>query len=499
MDILRILKSWIIIFMLVVSVVLPVATQPAEAAISVEGAYQNSGKYIVKTIPNPTFGHEWFIVGLARGNYPVPSNYFEKYYKNLVKEVQAVKGNLHDRKYTEYSRVILALSAIGKDARDVGGYNLLEKLADFDKVTWQGVNGPIFALIALDSWQYDLPKNASNSREKMIDTILSKQLEDGGFALSGKKADPDMTGMAIQALSTYKDRKNVAQAIERAVEVMSQIQTNDGAFESWGIANSESAAQVLTALASLNIEPTKDPRFTKVLPRFLDFYNETDGGFKHALSEATSDGMSTEQAHYTLAALLRMKNGQTKFYDMKDTKSNFSDTLGHWAKDFIDEAVSLQLLNGYPDGTFKPNVDLTRAQAASLIVRALKLEAKNDAPFTDIASYLPATAKEIAAAYEAGIVKGSNGKFNPSAKVTRAQLALMLSRAYTHQKGEVYKPQQSAPFSDIGSYDTESVQAITMLYDFGIVSGENGRFKPGNSTMRAHAAKIFVNFYKIIQ
>lgn len=454
---------------------------------------------MVDKVPNPTFGNEWFIVALARGNYAVPSTYYEKYYTNLVKEVKRLKGNLHDRKYTEYSRVILALSAIGKDAQNVGGYNLVEKLADFDKVAWQGINGPIFALIALDTWQYELPKNASNSRDKMIGYILSKQLADGGFALTGKKADPDMTGMAIQALSTYKDRKNVAIAIERAVKVMSHLQTTDGGFESWGTPNSESAAQVLTALASLNIEPTKDSSFTNVLPRFLDFYNEADGGFKHVLSQVSSNGMATEQASYTLAALLRMKNGQTKLYDMSDTKASFSDTVGHWAKDFIDEAVSLQLLNGYADGTFKPDVDLTRAQAASLIVRALKLEAKNDAPFTDIASYPVATTKEIAAAYEAGIVKGANDQFNPSAKVTRVQLALMLSRAYTHQTGGAYTPQQNAPFSDISSYDVESVKAITMLYDFDIVSGENGQFKPSNPTKRAHAAKIFVNYYKIIQ
>lgn len=485
--------------MLVVSAVLSVSVQPAEAAISTESAYQNAGKYMVKNAPNPTFGNEWFIVALARGNYQVPANYYEKYYNNLVKEVQALKGNLHDRKYTEYSRVILALSAIGKDARDVGGYNLVDKLANFDKVIWQGINGPIFALIALDTWQYDLPANATNSRDKMIDYILSKQLADGGFALSGKKADPDMTGMALQALSTYKDRAEVAVAIDQAVETMSKLQTANGGFESWGTANSESAAQVLTALASLNIDAQKDPRFTKVLPRFFDFYNEVDGGFKHVLNEETANGMATEQAGYTLAALLRMENGQSKLYDMTDTKVGFSDTIGHWAKDFIDEAESLKLMNGYADGTFRPEVKLTRAQAASLVVRTLKLEAKNSAPFTDISSYAALTKEEIAAAYEAGIVKGSNGKFNPSAKVTRAQLALMLSRGYAHQKGVAYVPKKKAPFNDIHAYDEESVNAITMLYDFGIAAGANGQFKPANPTTRAHAAKMVVNYHKIIQ
>ncbi len=64
------------------------------------------------------------------------------------------------KKYTEYSRVIIALTSIGKDPKNVGGYNLLLPLGDFEKTTWQGINGAIWALIALDCGQYDMPYNA---------------------------------------------------------------------------------------------------------------------------------------------------------------------------------------------------------------------------------------------------------------------------------------------------------------------------------------------------
>ena len=67
------------------------------------------------------------------------------------------EGNLHDKKYTEYSRVIVALTAIGKNPADVAGYNLLTPLGDYEKTIWQGMNGPIWALIALDSGNYDMP------------------------------------------------------------------------------------------------------------------------------------------------------------------------------------------------------------------------------------------------------------------------------------------------------------------------------------------------------
>ena len=487
---------------------------PVSAQVSPADAYKTASQYMLNAAPNPTFGNEWFIVALARGEYDVPANYYETYYNNLVSEVKKRDGILHNRKYTEYSRVILALSAIGKDATDVGGYNLVEKLFDFDKVVWQGLNGPIFALIALDTWDYEIPSNANNSREKMIEHILSKQLADGGFTLSGTNADPDMTAMAIQSLSTYKDRADVQAAINKALDAMKNLQDEDGSYKSWGITNSESAAQVITALTSLNIDPEQNERFNQVLDHFLTFYHAQDGGFKHVQSETKANGMATEQAAYTLAAYNRLLTGKTKLYDMTDTKaglqpqpnkpttpttSSFIDTQTHWAKADIEAAVAKGLLKGYTDGTFKPNNHLTRVQATSILVRALQLKNVGDAPFTDISKYHKDTQAEIAAAYEAGLLITKSGKFAPSATISREELAVMLARAYALKKGEPYVAKNNAPFTDIAKLSTESQQAITFLYDFKIAHGSNGAFNPTGKTMRAHAAKLFVNFLKVVE
>ena len=82
------------------------------------------------------FGSEWLVIALARSGRPVP----DSYYDSVVKAVQDAKGELSDKKFTEYSRTILALTAIGKDPSNVGGYDLLVPLADLDRVTAQGVN-----------------------------------------------------------------------------------------------------------------------------------------------------------------------------------------------------------------------------------------------------------------------------------------------------------------------------------------------------------------------
>ncbi|MFJ6210934.1 S-layer homology domain-containing protein [Lysinibacillus sp. NPDC092081] len=178
---------------------------------------------------------------------------------------------------------------------------------------------------------------------------------------------------------------------------------------------------------------------------------------------------------------------------------SFTDIENHWAKEFILKAAEAGIMNGYPDSTFRPEQNVTRAQAAIMLVRSLGITTKEQAPFTDIASYDVGTQSEIAAAYAYGLIKGTNGKFNPGLPVTRAQLALMISRAYEHKQKQPYAVKGKAPFSDIASYNEETKHAITMLYELDIVRGNEGQFSPEAPTKRSHAAKIFVNFNSLLK
>ena len=178
---------------------------------------------------------------------------------------------------------------------------------------------------------------------------------------------------------------------------------------------------------------------------------------------------------------------------------SFTDIENHWAKEFILKAAEEGIMKGYADGTFRPEQNVTRAQATSILVRSLGLTTKEQAPFTDISSYDVGTQSEIAAAYAYGLVKGTGEKFNPGQPVTRAQLALMINRAYEHQLKHSYAVKGKAPFSDIASYNEETKRAITMLYEQGIVIGSEGEFSPEAPTKRSHAAKIFVNFSSLLK
>ena len=274
-----------------------------------------------------TSGGEWVALGLARSG-TISDKLAEQYAQAAYQYVKK-KGSstMSDSKSTENSRMILALTSIGKDPTDVAGYDLLEPLADLDYVKSQGINGPIFALIALDSHNYDIPKamagKTQTTREALIDAILAAQLSDGGWNVNGNGADADMTAMAIQALASYySSNAKVKSAIDDALNRLSQMQEANGGYTSWGTANAESVAQVIVALTSLGIDPASDGRFIKngysTLDALATFYNDK-GGFKHSQSDTTSsNGLATEQAYYALASWYRLKADKTSLYDMSD-------------------------------------------------------------------------------------------------------------------------------------------------------------------------------------
>ena len=280
-----------------------------------------------------SIGGEWLALGLARSGRSVPAGYYD----NVVQYVKAnVNANerLHNSKSTDNSRVILALTAIGKDPTNVGGHNLLKGLDSMNYINKQGINGPVFALIALDSHNY--PTFGEVTRDVLIDRILSEQVKaDGGWALGGadeEASDVDVTAMTIQALAPYyKTNAKVKTAVDKGLTWLSEHQQEDGGFASWGAVNSESCAQVIVALAALGIDPLTDSRFIKngitALDALCGYYTQDDTlgkGFAHVKQSSGGyvggayNQMATEQAYYALNAYYRFANSQNRLYDMTD-------------------------------------------------------------------------------------------------------------------------------------------------------------------------------------
>ena len=290
-------------------------------------AYRETGKYLQEqdALSAGSVGGEWAVIGLSRAGL-LTDEAAQSYAQAAEDYVeQADSGRLDHSKSTENSRTILGLTAAGYDASNVAGVDLTSGLSDMNYLRIQGLNGPIWALIALDCHSYDIPQCAEGgeqtTREGLVVEILTSQCSDGGWTLAGDTADVDMTAMALTALAPYQEETDVKAAVEQALTWVSNAQQDDGGFMSWGTANSESCSQVIVALTTLGIDPTSDERFIKeggtVLDALCAFACE-GGGFRHSSDQAEPDGMATEQGFYALAAYDRFRQGKTRLFDMTD-------------------------------------------------------------------------------------------------------------------------------------------------------------------------------------
>lgn len=168
---------------------------------------------------------------------------------------------------------------------------------------------------------------------------------------------------------------------------------------------------------------------------------------------------------------------------------------------FIKDLYYRDLIKGTTATTYSPTRELTRSQATSILVRALGLDTEGKkANFKDLGNVEEETRAEIAAAQEAGIVKGLDGNFMPYEPVKRSQVALMLKRTYESLKDTTYEPVGNAPFKDIGGIDEEAQSAVAFLHQFGVAGGsDNGtKFRPAESATRQQAAKMMSNYVELI-
>lgn len=302
---------------------LPVVTEPT--AQTEENDLLKTAQWLQSEVTEPGYGSvggEWLAMGLARSEMEGLEEYLLGYGERVAAYTAEQAGVLHAKKYSEYSRVILAWTAIGRDATDVGGFNLLVPLADFEQTVFQGLNGPIFALLALDCGNYEIPENETfntqATRDMYVDYIVNAESTDGGWSLAGGPAEIDITAMALQALAKYQDRPDVAAAVERGVELLSQQQNANGGFSDINSETSEAISQTIVALTELGIA-VDDPRFVKngnTLKDALLRFQLSDGSFSH-LMDGDADLLSTEQAFYALVAIDRMEQGKTSLYTMK--------------------------------------------------------------------------------------------------------------------------------------------------------------------------------------
>lgn len=171
-----------------------------------------------------------------------------------------------------------------------------------------------------------------------------------------------------------------------------------------------------------------------------------------------------------------------------DTKKSFSDTENHWGKDYIAELAEKGIINGFDDGTFKPDISVTRAEFVTMVVKALGLETVDaDESFSDVKkdSWFFAA---VMTANKNGLVNGvADGMFSPDSKISRQDAFVILSRAFK----DSLKAGEASDFADNENISEYAKEAAELLSASGIVSGnEKNELRPKDETSRAEVAAL---------
>lgn len=319
---------------------------PGTEVPNFDKVYADTKKYIQNNVPAPVVAYdrgEWAVLGLARAGVALPDEYIQAYYGKVVAYVQKNMGNdgvlvdpeSHNPTVTDNERIILALTAIGKDPANVGDKNLLTALQNKDimqvtNTSDTDINGLVFGLLALNSGNY------TQDSYWLVQAILTQQNADGSWSSSADTkpvGDVDMTAMALQALAPYYNEggdATVNTAVNKALQWLS------AKYKGTGYTSAESCAQVVVALSALQLNANSDSSFVKtvdgaptsVLGDLLRYYLGEGQGFKHAASGKTADQKATEQALYAMAAYERYCRRTNALYDMTDAVCAHS--FGDW-------------------------------------------------------------------------------------------------------------------------------------------------------------------------
>ncbi len=239
---------------------------------------------------------EWYVLALRQSGECYDFSAYETALLRYLSENDVTSSSTR-QKYA------LTLHAVGSS----DGY-ISQALGN--SIGHQGIMSWVYGLHLLNNG-YACPPH---SAESVISTILSMQLEDGGWAVSGTVSDVDVTAMTLQALAPHSAA--YAAEIDRAVSLLSQRQLEDGGFMSCGVPNPESTSQVISALSALGIDCMTDERFLKKGNSPLDNiagFRLADGSFSHTLG-GTANHNATVQVFFAMTAYRMLQNGEGSMY-----------------------------------------------------------------------------------------------------------------------------------------------------------------------------------------
>ncbi|TDA69946.1 MAG: hypothetical protein D9V47_03965 [Clostridia bacterium] len=371
----------------------------------------------------------WAVMGLALAGEDVGGPKWTRGGETPVSYLEKNPGTLAAT--TDYARLLLAVSLAGANGRDFAGRDLAGYLlAGQDAGGHFGrqgeeelVNSHVWSIIALGLAGVKIP-NTGLARKWLEEA----QNEDGGWGYArGLPSDPDDTATAILALRLLGVSEGDP-AIGRALAFLRQQQLPDGGF-AYGDnrGNAGSDAMVILALLAAGRDPLAVPwtaRSGGPVAHLLGL-QAADGSFMYRQAETSYPVWMTSQALIALSGW--------RFLALLPRAPGFTDLpAGHWAYEAVTSLAASGIINGYPDGTFKPENSVTRAEFAKIIVYAMGQQDQvgpATEQFNDVGRNHWANAV-IKVAVDKGYLRGRGKEaFAPGDKITGAEVVAILVRA----------------------------------------------------------------------
>jgi len=349
----------------------------------------------------------------------------------------------------DYARTLLALSS-SQQKPSYNGTDLISSILSFQQEDGQFawivrgekgfINSHIWSILALDAAGEQVPDS-----EKARQWLADRQNNDGGFGwCEGVPSDADDTAAAIRALMVLGENLEESAVIKGALLYLKSCQGEDGGFSSGYLggdkSNAASDAWVIQALISTGQSPTAEvwSRNNKNAVTHLLGLQDPSGFFNYMPGVDAGPIQTTATALISLCGLPGQAGaGPQVPVPPESAMPSFTDVpSSYWAYEPIGELVKTGVLSGYPDGTFKPERPVNRAEFAAMIVRGLGLSADDyagDSSFKDVpADFWAFTSIHICV--ENRYVTGMPGEiYNPNGNITGAQMAAILVRALPGQ------------------------------------------------------------------
>ncbi|SEK77099.1 hypothetical protein SAMN05216469_105176 [Ruminococcus albus] len=257
---------------------------------------------------------DWLAIAAVRSGLETDTGEYYSAWKNRIDSEYSDDGALDRLNATDWHRAVLTGICLGVDPTDVSEVDLLGRgtylRGEGRPLDAQGLNGEIWALIAMDSCDWKLPEDAKPDRAEIISSIIDTRNSDGGFSLTAGdgRSDIDITAMALQALAPYRCCNETEDTVSGALKYLAEsLESAD---------NCESTAQIICALCCLDIDPDEDERFAGLTDELISYVND-DGGFAHQKGGESSE-LASSQALIALCSIQRLRAGERSVYDMNE-------------------------------------------------------------------------------------------------------------------------------------------------------------------------------------